>query len=88
MRPGGMYSIADFAGKPGGSFVAPIYNVKYSDWKTYAAKGDRCIAVLRDPRDSIVSWAFSTSYSHVTEEHINSATASDGPGCSSASLFN
>jgi hypothetical protein len=68
--PGGMYSIADFAHEPDGSFVAPIYHVKYSDWKTYAGKDDRCIAVLRDPRDSIVSWAFSTAYSHVTEEHI------------------
>lgn len=68
--PGGMYGIADFANEPEGSFVAPIYNVKYPDWKAYAAKGDRAIAVLRDPRDSIVSWAFSTAYSHVTEEHI------------------
>ena len=68
--PGGMYSIADFAKEPDGSFVAPIYHVGYSAWKTYSGKDDRCIAVLRDPRDSIVSWAFSTAYSHVTEEHI------------------
>jgi hypothetical protein len=68
--PGGMYSISDFANEPEGSFVAPIYNVRYWDWKTYAHQTDRCVAVLRDPRDSIVSWAFSTAYSHVTEDHI------------------
>lgn len=68
--PGGMYGISDFAKEPDGSFVAPIYHVRYADWKMFTRKSDRCIAVLRDPRDSIVSWAFSTAYSHLTEEHI------------------
>lgn len=67
---GGAYQISDFAREPDGTFSAPIFQVNYLDWKTYAKKGDRAIAVLRDPRDSIVSWAFSVAYSHVTEDHI------------------
>jgi hypothetical protein len=70
VQPTGTYRIADFAREPDGTFVAPIFQVTYDDWKAYALPGDRCIAVLRDPRDSIVSWAFSVAYSHATEDHI------------------
>lgn len=68
--PTGMYTMADFVNEPDGSFVGPMYHVRYDDWKRYAANTDRSIVVLRDPRDSIVSWAFSLTYSHVTEPHV------------------
>ncbi|MGC8484325.1 MAG: sulfotransferase domain-containing protein [Candidatus Baltobacteraceae bacterium] len=67
---GGEYGIAEFAKEPPGTFASPIFHVRYDHWKQYAREGDRCITVLRDPRDSIVSWAFSLAYSHVTEEHV------------------
>uniref|UniRef100_E6Q5U5 Sulfotransferase domain-containing protein n=1 Tax=mine drainage metagenome TaxID=410659 RepID=E6Q5U5_9ZZZZ len=67
---GGEYGIAEFAKEPPGTFASPIFHVRYDGWKHFAAPEDRCITVLRDPRDSIVSWAFSLAYSHVTEEHV------------------
>lgn len=67
---GGEYGIAEFAKEPPGTFASPIFHVRYDTWKHFAAPDDRCITVLRDPRDSIVSWAFSLAYSHVTEEHV------------------
>ena len=67
---GGAYGIAEFAQEPAGTFASPIFHVRFDDWKHYAGPADRCVTVLRDPRDSIVSWAFSMAYSHVTEEHV------------------
>ncbi len=67
---GGTYGMPEFAAEADGVFAGPIYEVRYEDWRRYRADTDRCIVVLRDPRDSIVSWAFSVAYSHVTEEHV------------------
>ncbi|HEY5258353.1 MAG TPA: sulfotransferase domain-containing protein [Candidatus Baltobacteraceae bacterium] len=67
---GGTYGMSQFAHEADGTVAAPIYEVTYDDWKQYAGPTDRCLVVLRDPRDSIVSWGFSIAYSHVTEEHV------------------
>ena len=67
---GGVYGMPEFSAEPDRVFAGPIYEVRYEDWRRYRAPDDRCIVVLRDPRDSIVSWAFSVTFSHVTEEHV------------------
>lgn len=70
VQPEGGYSMASFAAEPDRTLVAPAFHVSYDDWHAFSQPGDRCVVVLRDPRDSIVSWAFSVAYSHVTEHHI------------------
>lgn len=69
-QPRGAYSMATFAAEPDRTFVAPAFHVSYDEWHEFSKADDRCVVVLRDPRDSIVSWAFSVAYSHVTEDHI------------------
>jgi hypothetical protein len=69
-QPRGPFSMAAFAAEPDRTLVAPAFHVTHEEWRAFSAAGDRCIVVLRDPRDSIVSWAFSVAYSHVTEDHI------------------
>lgn len=69
-QPRGAYSMAAFATEPDGTLVAPAFHVSYEEWRAFSRPDDRCVVVLRDPRDSIVSWAFSVAYSHVTEDHV------------------
>lgn len=67
---GATYGMPEFAEEPDGVFAGPIYEIRREDWRRYRSSGDRCVVVLRDPRDSIVSWVSSVAFSHVTEEHI------------------
>jgi hypothetical protein len=69
-QPLGAYGMSDFAAEEDGTLVAPVMQVSSDQWLTQARADDRCVVVLRDPRDTIVSWLFSVSYSHVTEDHI------------------
>lgn len=54
-----------FAREPDGTLLAPLFLVTADDWLAYKRPDDRCVVVLRDPRDTIVSAAFSFAYSHV-----------------------
>ena len=47
-----------------GTFIGPVYNASRPIWQAAAKPKDRAIVVLRDPRDRLVSWVFSSSYSH------------------------
>ncbi|HEY4439435.1 MAG TPA: sulfotransferase domain-containing protein [Candidatus Elarobacter sp.] len=51
--------------------LTPLFDVQPEEWLAVKRDDDRCVVVLRDPRDAIVSWVFSAAYSHVT----NPATA-------------
>ncbi|MEQ1839029.1 MAG: sulfotransferase domain-containing protein [Verrucomicrobiales bacterium] len=53
-----------------GNVVGPVYSAEYDDWVRHRRPGDRGIVVLRDPRDMIVSWYFSLSYSHVKNDRV------------------
>jgi len=58
---------------PEGQFNGPIYNMNPSEWLGWKCPGDKAVVVLRDPRDRLVSYLFSTLYSHensTTNEHI------------------
>lgn len=71
VQPQGGFSMASFAAEPDRTLVAPAFHVSYDEWRAFSRAGDRSVVVLRDPRDSIVSWAFSVAYSHVTEPHVS-----------------
>jgi len=71
VQPTGAYSMPSFAAEPDRTLVAPAFHVSHEEWRAFSGPDDRCVVVLRDPRDSIVSWAFSVAYSHVTEPHIS-----------------
>jgi hypothetical protein len=55
-----------FASAHDGTFLSPLFNVMPVEWLAMRRPGDRCVVVLRDPRDAIVSWTFSLAYSHVS----------------------
>jgi hypothetical protein len=63
-RPAGGYTMAEFASEPKGAFVGPMFNVPRDWWIHRSEPDDRCVLVLRDPRDVIVSGVFSMAYSH------------------------
>ncbi len=50
--------------------ASPIYTAGIADWldRPAAAPGDRCLVVLRDPRDIIVSLVMSLALSHTPNE--------------------
>lgn len=48
-----------------GTLLAPIYNADAREWTRRADPDMKAIAVLRDPRDRLISWVFSFGYSHV-----------------------
>ena len=68
--PGLRYRMSDWASEGDSFFGGPIYSVAFSEWERFRRDGDKAIWVVRDPRDSMVSWAFSRAYSHVTEPGI------------------
>lgn len=47
-----------------GMLIGPLYNASYDDWVTNSAPEDKALVVLRDPRDIVVSWVHSVSFSH------------------------
>ena len=49
-----------------GNFIGPVYHASREDWEHYRQPGDRAVAVIRDPRDRLISWVFSMTYSHVS----------------------
>jgi Sulfotransferase domain len=59
-----------FGREADGTLVAPLFRVTADDWLAHKRPGDRCVVVLRDPRDTVVSWAFSMAYSHVAAGRI------------------
>jgi len=69
-QPPDRYRADAFAAEPDRTFVAPAFDVSYDKWHQVAGPDDRCVVVLRDPRDVVVSWAFSTAYSHPTDAEV------------------
>ncbi|MEA2786063.1 MAG: hypothetical protein QOF71_2167 [Candidatus Eremiobacteraeota bacterium] len=69
-QPGAWYDMRAFASEPDGTLVAPLDNVSAGDWLHFRDPADRCVVVVRDPRDALVSWAFSMAYSHVSDDRI------------------
>ncbi len=51
--------------QPDNTFGGPIYGCAPEQWETHSAAGDKALIVLRDPRDIVVSWADSLTFSHV-----------------------
>jgi len=47
-----------------------FYDVSYAQWKRASGPGDRALVIVRDPRDLIVSWAYSATYSHFSNWDI------------------
>jgi Sulfotransferase domain len=64
------YCMRDFANEPDRTLVAPLFHALPPDWLACKGPGDRCVVVLRDPRDAVVSAAFSNAYSHVTTPEL------------------
>jgi len=50
----------------GGTCSGPFYNVPYEEWAAWSRPEDRALHVYRDPRDRLISWVCSMSYSHRT----------------------
>jgi hypothetical protein len=69
-QPHDRYGMRDFAAEPEGTLVAPLFHAVPADWLAHKGADDRCVVVLRDPRDAIVSAAFSMAYSHVTTAEV------------------
>jgi hypothetical protein len=51
--------------QPDHTFTGPIYGASPDQWEAASTPEDRAVIVLRDPRDIVVSWADSITYSHV-----------------------
>lgn len=64
------HTLHDWAQEADGFFMGPMFSMTYPQWVLYRKPGDKAICVLRDPRDCIVSWTFSFSYSHETQPHV------------------
>jgi len=54
----------NWAQRPPGTLVAPIYNSALKLWLAQSKPGDKAVYVIRDPRDQIVSWIYSLCYTH------------------------
>ncbi|MSV28599.1 MAG: hypothetical protein EXQ52_07620 [Bryobacterales bacterium] len=50
---------------PDNSFAGPVYGLSPDEWEFYSAPADKAVIVLHDPRDIVVSWADSITFSHV-----------------------
>jgi hypothetical protein len=70
MRPYDGYRGDQFATEPDGTLIAPLFDLTYERWRQAAGPDDRCAVVLRDPRDIVVSWAFSSAYSHPSDAEL------------------
>ncbi|MBV8246769.1 MAG: sulfotransferase domain-containing protein [Candidatus Eremiobacteraeota bacterium] len=68
--PVGAYTLQDWEKEPQETCVGPIFTVGYEQWKAVAKKGEKALVVLRDPRDIVVSWAFSIAYSHFSDPDV------------------
>lgn len=68
--PSGNNPMLAFSDEADRTLVAPMFKVSADEWTAHKGSGDRCVVVLRDPRDAIVSATFSGAYSHVTENRI------------------
>ena len=64
------FRMSDWAREGDNFFAGPIFSVAYPEWEYFRRPGDKAIWVIRDPRDSLISWAFSIAYSHLTEPHV------------------
>lgn len=62
--------LSSWAAQRDGFFTGPMFSVTYEEWSQFRGKGDKAIHVMRDPRDHVVSWVFSFSYSHESQPHI------------------
>lgn len=69
-RPDDGYRIDDFEAEPDGTLLAPIFDLTPLRWRMTAKPDDRCAVVLRDPRDIVVSWVFSSAYSHPSDAEV------------------
>jgi hypothetical protein len=65
VRPAAEDEMRAFAAEPDATFVAPLMFVSADEWLASKQADDRCVFVVRDPRDALVSWAFSLASSHV-----------------------
>lgn len=50
--------------QPDRTFAGPLYAAPPSSWEAHRKPGDKALIVLRDPRDLIVSMAYSVAFSH------------------------
>ena len=64
------YELTAFTREESDVLVAPIFDVSYSLWITLRSDGDRAVRVGRDPRDAVLSYAYSLAYSHVTDPFV------------------
>jgi hypothetical protein len=53
-----------------GTFLGPLYDAHPDDWKAHRQPQDKALVILRDPRDRLVSWVHSVSYSHVPKPAV------------------
>ena len=70
-RPHDGYRADQFADEPDGTLVAPLFDLTYARWHMVARADDRCVVVVRDPRDVVVSWVFSSTYSHPSDPELS-----------------
>jgi hypothetical protein len=57
--------VKEWPATPAGSFAGPIYCPRPIEWDEYRLPTDRGVVVLRDPRDIVVSLAYSLTFSHL-----------------------
>lgn len=57
--------VEEWPAAPVGSFAGPIYCPRPIEWNQYRLPTDRAVVLLRDPRDIVVSLAYSLTYSHL-----------------------
>jgi hypothetical protein len=55
------------------TFWGPIFGASYENWVRHRREGDKAVVVLRDPRDRIVSLAYSLTYSHRSNPFLDAA---------------
>jgi Sulfotransferase domain len=73
------YRLEWWSGQPSLTCSGPFYNVSYEEWTAWSRPSDRALHVYRDPRDRLISWVFSMSYSHPTTPIVEALRA---PLCS------
>lgn len=57
--------VEEWPAVPAGSFAGPIYCPRPIEWERHRGPTDRAVVLLRDPRDIVVSLAYSLTFSHL-----------------------
>lgn len=66
----GNHTLEYWSQQPDGIFMGAMFSMSFDQWEHFRGAGDKAIYVLRDPRDCIISWTFSSAFSHETQPHI------------------